>query len=187
MRIASCFLALYLGLTPPVVAASPTPAPGGAMQRSSVEGCLGRWLFNGVWRVRATHVNKSASYSTGGVSHGVEVALTVRNGTSQTLSPNASGFADINGATITLAYDNDNVVALDGSGDSDYNAFWFKPLPPGGSATVKLDFPYGSNKDAKPVKVLIGIDPHSSANTAHVTYSVSNPSFRIKLTCGTAT
>jgi hypothetical protein len=185
MRAVLCLLAICLNLGSSAVAATPTPAPGGAMQRSSVEGCLGQWLFNGVWRVRASAVNKSASYSTGGVSHGVEVALAVRNGTSNTLSPNASGFADVNGATITLAYDDDNVVALDGSGDADYNAFWFKPLPPGGSATVKLDFPYGANRSAKPVKVLIGIDPHSSGNTAHVRYSVANPSFRIKLTCGT--
>jgi hypothetical protein len=183
MRTTIGALALFLTLTASVTAATPTPAPGGAMQRSSVEGCIGHWLFNGVWRVRATSVDRSASYSTGGVSHGVEVALTVRNGTQNTLAPNASGFADINGATITLAYDDDNVVALDGSGDADYNAFWFKPLPPGGSATVKLDFPYGSNRSAKPVKLLIGVDPHSSGNTAHVRYSVPNPSFRIKLTC----
>jgi hypothetical protein len=171
-------------VTAPAGAALPTPAAGGALQRSSVEGCVGRWLFDGVWRVRATNVDGNANYSTGGVLHGVAVSVTVRNGTANTLAPNASGFADINGAQITLAYDDGNVVALDGSGDSDYSTFWFKPLPPGASAKVAFDFPFGSNRAAKPVKLLIGVDPHSSGNSAHVSYSVSNPSFRIHLNCG---
>jgi hypothetical protein len=186
MRFFVWLSAIVLGFGSPAGAATSTPAAGGAMQRSSVEGCLGQWLFNGVWRVRVAHVNRNANYSTGGALHGVEIALSVRNGTSNTLAPNTTGFADINGATITLAYDGDNVVALDGSADADYSAFWFKPLPPGGSATVKLDFPYGSNREAKPVKLLIDVDPQSSGNTAHVRYSIGSPSFRIKLTCGSA-
>jgi len=173
-----------MALAMPATAATPAPAQGGTFQRSSVEGCVGQWLFDGVWRVRVSAVKANANYSTGGVLHGTEVLLTVRNGTKNTLSPGTSGFADINGGTITLAYAGGDVVALDGSGDSDYSAFWFKPLPPGGSAIVKLDFPYGAVRTAKPEKLLVGVDGHSSGNTAHVSYSVKSPSFRIKLTCG---
>lgn len=172
-------------ISPLSVSAAVTPkAAGGANQRTSVEGCMNTFLFNGVWRVKVLGVDPAAAYNDGTAETGVGVRVQVRNGTGKMLSPDQTGFSDINGRGISLQYDDDNSVTVVGSGTSLTTALLDKELPPGGASTVVMYFPYGAEKTAKPLKLLIAVDPHATTNYKHVKYSVPNPSFRIKLNCG---
>lgn len=165
-----------------LVSSTPTPAAGGAMQRSSVEGCVGDQLFDGIWRVKVLSVDPAATYNDGTQSTGVGVKVQVRNGTSKEMAPDETGFSDINGRGIDLAYDDENTVNLANAGGYTENLM-DKKLPPGGAATITLYFPYGPDKTAKPAKMLIAVDPHASTNYKHVKYSTKAPSFRIHLDC----
>jgi hypothetical protein len=162
---------------------TPPPAAGGAMQRSSVEGCVGEQLFNGVWRVKVLSVDPAAHYNDGTDMTGVGVRLQLRNGTSREIAPDETGFSDINGRGIDLAYDDENTVSAADSGTNLTQALLDKKLAPGAAATVMIYFPDGPEKGAKPAKLLIDVNPHSSSNYAHVQYSTKSPSFRIHLDC----
>jgi hypothetical protein len=151
------------------LAATPQPA-GGANQRPSVEGCLGEWLFDGVWRVRATDVTPDGS----------TVTLEVRNGTTQTLAPPDTGFAKINGQGIDLAFSDGSVQNLDISATAYREELGYKKLPPGAGAIAKLRFAPAQSANAKPVKLLIAVDPQYNS---YVHYSVKDPSFRINVNC----
>ena len=164
-------------------AATPQPA-GGSMQRSSVEGCAGTQLFNGIWRVKVMSFDPAASYNDGSQETGVGVKLQLRNGTHRELAPDETGFSDINGNGIDLAYADENTVNAVGAGTGLTEHLLDKKLPPGGASTVILYFPYGADKTAKPAKLLIAVDQHSPHNTKGVKYSVKSPSFRVDLTCG---
>jgi len=153
------------------------------MQRSSVEGCVGDQLFDGVWRVKVISVDPAAPYNDGSAETGVGVKIHVSNGTSRELSLDDSGFSDINGRGIDLAYDDDNTVNVVGAGTNLTSALLDPKFPPGGGATITMYFPYGPDKTAKPSKLLIAVDPNAATNYEHVKYSVKNPSFRIHLDC----
>ena len=176
-----CALALLLAS----VAATPSPKPvaGGAMQRSSVEGCMGAMLFNGVWRLKVLSVDPAASYNDGSLTTGIGVRVQVRNGTSRELAPDETGFSDINGRGIDLAFDDENTSEAVSAGTNLTEALLDKKLPPGAATTLTIYFPYSAEKNAKPVKLLVAVDPHAANNYAHVKYSVKNPSFRVHLDC----
>ena len=163
--------------------ATPTAAAGGAFQRSSVEGCMNQFLFNGVWRIKVLSVYPAASYNDGSQMTGVGVRLQVRNGTTKTLAPDATGFSDINGRGITLAYVDYNTSNAVGAGTNLTTGLLDKELPPGGASTIVVYFPYGAEKTAKPVKLLIAVDQHATNNYRHVIYSTKDPSFRVHLDC----
>ena len=44
--------------------AAPATSPGGANQRASLEGCIGETLFNGVWRLKVTKIERIVKDST---------------------------------------------------------------------------------------------------------------------------
>ena len=167
--LGSLLLCLSASAAAIAMAATPQPA-GGANQRPSVEGCLGEWLFDGVWRVRATDV----------AADGTVVTLEVRNGTTQTLAPPDTGFAKINGQGIDLAFSDGSVANLDISATAYREELGYKKLPPGAGATTKLRFAAPPGANAKPVKLLIAVDPQYNS---YVHYSVKDPSFRINVNC----
>jgi hypothetical protein len=98
------------------------------------------------------------------------------------MSPDQTGFSDINGRGIDLVYDNDNSANLANAGGFTANLL-DKNLAPGAGSTVTLYFPYDSDKNAKPAKLLIQVDPSSPNNYKKVHYSTKSPSFRIRLDC----
>lgn len=183
MRMITALLALAFVLPIASAAATPKPIAGGSNQRAAVQGCMNKWLFNGVWRLRVLSVDPAASYNDGSQVTGVGVKVQLRNGTHKDLSPDQSGLSDINGRGIVLGYNDDNTEDAVGSGTGLTEQLLDKTMPPGGGATVTLYFPYGPDKTAKPAKLIVPVDQKSEHNTAHVKYSVKDPSFRVDLTC----
>jgi hypothetical protein len=171
--LASCSLLLVFAAAAPARALA-TPPPGGANQRVSVEGCQNQWLFDGVWRVRVSNVSPT----------GTEATLEVRNGTKDAMTPPDGGFAKINGQGIDLAFDDGSVqnLDLDATRESYRAELSTKKLPPGGGAKTTLRFAAPSNASAKPVKLLIAVDP---AYNSYVHYPTKDPSFRVRLNCAT--
>ena len=170
--LASCSLVALLAAAGPAAGRAATPPPGGANQRVSVEGCQNQWLFDGVWRVRVSNVSPTGSDAT----------LEVRNGTKDAMTAPDGGFAKVNGQGIDMAYDDGSVqnLDLDATRESYRSELSYKKLPPGGGAKTTLHFAPPSNASAKPVKLLIAVDP--SANSS-VHYPTKDPSFRVHLDC----
>lgn len=186
MLIKSVFAAgLVVASILPAGAHAPTPAAaGGSLQRGSVEGCIGKWLLDGVWRVRVISVDPAAQYNDGSLTTGVGVKLQIRNATSATIAPDDTGFSDISGRGIDLVYADENTVSAVGAGTGLTAQLLDKKLPRAGASTVTVYFPYSADKTAKPVKLLIAVDPSKNRTKAH--YTVKDPSFRIHLDCGAA-
>ncbi len=178
-------VAATLLLAPAAVSASSSKKPpvGGSMQRAAAEGCMNQWLFDGVWRLRVLSVDPAAQYNDGSLTTGVGVKMQLHNATSHDLEPDHTGLSDINGRGITVTYSDDNTEDAISSGTGLTNALLDKTMPPGGGATVTIYFAYGPDKTAKPVKLIIPVDPKSPNNYSHSHYSVSNPSFRVHLDC----
>jgi hypothetical protein len=167
-------------------ASSSTPSgtgAGGANERVSLEGCLGEQLFNGVWRIRASKLeraNKDADVP------GWGVMLEVRNGSKATITPVDAGF-DPTGQGIQLAFDDATTIPVD---PLEVQKLTFASLPPGGAVTQQLKFyyPFGTKEDAvkTPVKFLLEINPKGigdSTKAKGVMFTVPNPSLRVRLDC----
>lgn len=161
-------------------------AQGGANERPSVEGCVNQWVFNGVWRLRVLRMERVVAPFSG--APGYAVALELRNGSTRTLSPAMTGW-DGNGRGIDLVADDGSKPVLD---VGDYQVgLVFKEIPQAASLSTTLKFYYPSGTDASrlrtPNKLLLEINPQVLRNNAamvgNLSYSVANPSFRIKLDC----
>ena len=161
----------------------PGAVTGGANERVSLEGCLGEQLFNGVWRIRASkleRVNKDAN------TPGWGLTLEVRNGSKATITPVDAGF-DPTGQGIQLAFDDATTIPVD---PLDVQKLTFASLPPGGPVSHQLKFyyPFGTKEDAvkTPVKFLLEINAKGigdSTKAKGVAFTVPNPSLRVKLDC----
>jgi hypothetical protein len=159
------------------------PAVGGANERASLEGCLGETLFNGVWRVKASKLERITKDVD---TLGWGLMLEVRNGTKATIMPVDTG-VDGTGVGLQLAFADANTLAVD---PLDVQKVTFASLPPGGPVIGQLKFyyPTGTTEDAvkTPVKFLLEINPKlmgDSTRAKGVAFSVPNPSLRIRLDC----
>ncbi len=175
-------VALFLGLASPLIAqsagASPVPA-GGSNQRASLEGCIGQTLFNGLWRLTVLKSElvtnpDDEDFKNWGIT------LEVRNGKNATNSPSDSGFDEYpqlgfsDGTVLDMATTDAKVQYQ--------KAIFYKDLPPGGVARMTMFYRLeGDDAGKTPTKLLIAIKP--SGPNGKFGYSVSDPSFRVKLDC----
>lgn len=173
-----------LALTlPGATAMTPNPAAaGGANARASLEGCLNEPLFNGVWRVKAIKLEAIKKDDTPGWGLSVEV----KNGSRATITPTDAG-VNGTGEGIQLAFSDATTINVD---PQDVQKLTFASLPPGGTVTWQLKFyyPFGTAQDKvqTPTKFLFEIDPKGigdSTRAKGVSFSVPNPSLRVKLDC----
>ncbi|GIW35821.1 hypothetical protein [Meiothermus sp.] len=169
-----------LGVTAAVsgntVSLSGSPA-GGADQRASLEGCLNEWLFNGIWRARATKVESTEV-------NGLKVwavTLEVRNATTKTLEAWNAGFKDL--SSLTLAFADGATVRNDsGALGRDYNdKIYNAAIPQGAAVTAQLNFP--QSRTDPPTKLLIEMDTNNIKQKYNLTFNTPNPSLRFKLDC----
>ncbi len=155
---------------------------GGANQQSSVEGCAGESLFNGLWRLRVTKVE--AVNVEGLFAWGVTVEL--KNGSAKTRTVFQTGI-DTGGKGVFLTLQSGNNISFIAvtRDVSDFGSkFAFASLPPGGAVVYQMRFYTDSgHANDRPAKFLLEIDPNSKLNTKDVVYSVKEPSFRVRLDC----
>ena len=156
---------------------------GGANQRASLEGCLGEQLFNGVWRVRASKLER---ISKDGGTPGWGLTLELRNGSKATLISTDAGI-DGTGQGIQLAFDDATTLKVD---PYDVQKLTYASLPQGGAVVHQLKFyyPSGTASDAikTPTKFLLEVSAKGIGFTPSqqgVAFTVPNPSFRVRLDC----
>lgn len=152
---------------------------GGANQRSSVEGCLNEWLFNGVWRMRVTKVESRLD----GTTPTYSVTAEVRNGTTQTLTPQENGIIYTGVASLTLK-DGDQRSYDWGM---NYQQKTYGPLLQGSGFVFTFNYRPGGKtleqlQTNSPTKFLMEVK-NTLARDTKARYTVPDPSFRVNLTC----
>ncbi len=154
---------------------------GGSNQRTSLEGCLNEYLFDGVWRIKATKLERIVKEGDA-LAPGWGLTLELRNGTKTNLSTSQAG---MNGTLNQLIFADANALDVD---PYDLQAIE-GDLTQGGVVTHQLKFyyPYGTTTSAIkiPVKFLLEVDPKAMADDlkGKVAFSSANPSFRVRLDC----
>ncbi len=177
-----------LVLFPALLAATPTPVPGGATQRRAVEGCLNQWLFDGIWRFR---VSKVEAVNPDGLRPGYGVAVEVRNGTHATLTP---VFAGADAQAMQLQLDDGNTLDAKATTAAALIAqkITYKELIQAAGVSIELQF-LGETMAKpeslkKPRKLVFPIDPKPErAHPNQPQYASGDPSFRVDLTCDATT
>lgn len=164
-------------------AASAASSPGGANQRTSLSGCQGEWLFNGVWRVK---VGSLRPIQKDGDTPGWGVDIEVRNGTKTTMNLPDAGWGG-NGQGVNLVFADGNSLAVD---PYDVQKLTYHSFPQASSFNHQLKFYAPEGMSAinlkSPSKLLIEIDPKGigfSIKQSGVAFTTPTPSFRIDLTC----
>jgi hypothetical protein len=153
-----------------------TNAPGGSLQKSSLEGCMNQWVFNGVWRVRATSVQPIKKE---GVNYpGYAVTIQAKNGSQKTASWSYTGVSD-----PSLVLDDGTVLEQDTDSAISWHNDFYKDLPQSAGFTHTLNY-YATSTAAlgKPSKLLIDADPKKEGSSAP-RYTTPTPSLRIHLDC----
>jgi hypothetical protein len=168
--------------TQPSSTQSSTQASGGSNEKASLEGCIGEQLFNGVWRIKVTKLERIAR----DIRLGWGLSLELRNGSKVTTSPAETGVESF-GSEIQLAFADSSTIVLE---PYDAQKLTYAKVPVGAAVVVTLPYFYPfdtKEEDIKtPVKFLFQIDPRNmdkNTRSSGVAYSVPNPSFRIRLDC----
>jgi hypothetical protein len=145
-----------------------TQGAGGANQVQALEGCLNEWLFNGIWRIRATNPQPIA-----GDRNGWSVRLEVRNGTTfNGIAPSGTGWGG-----VQIALDNGDVV-----GAINVNDISDPPYIPGGSHSQVLEF-YWEDTARTPKKLIVQFNPKEMNTSFNAKFTVPDPSLRFKTDC----
>ena len=156
-------------------------AQGGANAKASVEGCVNEWLFNGIERLRVTKVQAVKDRYYG---DGWGVTVEIKNGAQETLTLDHAGVV-YNGA-VNLAFADGN------SWSKSWREGWqektYAKMQQGTGTLYEFQiFPESKMEPAAvaaylPQKFLLEV---GAKNPDHVkaNFSVSDPSFRVNLTC----
>ena len=145
------------------------------------EGCMGEWMFNGIWRVRVTKVDPLNDDS--GKQIGWLVTEQWRNGTDHKFAPQETFAQDqilvlANGSQIAATESTNGTLS---SQDLGYHDF-----PPSAQYTHMQKFIATGAFDSatKPAAVVISFDAtRQAANKTLPQYTISPPNFKIKLDC----
>jgi hypothetical protein len=156
-------------LTLTLPASNAQKTEGGANQIAALEGCVGEWLFNGIWRVRVTNPTPIS-----GERNGITYRFEFRNGTNKGgFAPSGTGFKG-----IMLALDDGTTVAA-----VNVNEISDPPYLSGGSHAQVLEF-FWDNTERTPTKLIVQFDANDPYyKLGEVKFSVLNPSLRINSKC----
>jgi hypothetical protein len=155
----STVLLLVMFASAPVFASAPS-AQGGSTQVAAQSGCLNQWMFNGVWRVRATNVAWHPSSAGNPDANAWDVTMQWGNGTSYAgISPTDTMAQDI----VLQLQNGDTLTTTDSTtGNLNQQQLFFHTFPASGQFTYTQHFllPAGSTADEnnKPVKLLVTFD-----------------------------
>ena len=156
--------------------ALPNPAPvtgaaGGANQVAAASGCIGEYLFNGVWRFKV----QSMMYSVEEKAWYLTIEL--RNGTNKVATPNSTGSSG-SGEDISLVTEDGNSLSL-ANGTRIQDDILLKSIAPGSAGVTKIWF----NADAATPKATKLLWAMSAANNSGKAPLSKQPAFRVDLTC----
>jgi len=139
-------------------------AAGGANQQDGVEGKIGDWLYNGIWRFRVTNIAKQSDPS------GWTVAVEIKNGTnSNGYAPAGTGWQ---GVTLVLV---DGTVVTARS-----DAPELRDSPINQAAGNKETLYFDTDSPSEPDRLILRFDPKGVEGTP-LKFSVGDPSFRVHL------
>jgi hypothetical protein len=158
---------------------------GGSTQTSAQAGCMNKWMFDGMWRVRVTKVVFVPA--TADTPSRYDVTMQWGNGTSMSLAPNGTQTND----PILQLKDGTTIVASTGHGEMVLDSLTYHDFPPSGQFTYTQPFIQGDpplTADNPAVKLLITFDV-ADYRKAHPDgelwrQKTINPNYRIDLTCG---
>jgi hypothetical protein len=145
-----------------------TQTTGGANQVAALEGCLGEWLFNGIWRIRVTDPQVMT-----GDRNGMTFRFEFRNGSKESgFAPSGTGWGG-----LQLALDDGTTV-----GAANVNDITDPPYLSGGSHAQTIEF-FWEDTQRTPSKLIVLFNPKQMNTSANVKFSVPDPSLRIKTDC----
>ena len=148
-----------------------TGAAGGANQVAAASGCIGEYLFNGVWRLKV----QSLMYSVEEKAWYLTIEL--RNGTNKIAQPNYTGSSG-SGEDISLVTDDGNSLSL-ANGSRIQDDILLKSIAPGSAGVTKIWF-YAETATPKATKLLWAMSAASNSDKAPLS---KQPAFRVDLTC----
>jgi len=155
---------------------------GGSNQRASLEGCMNEYLFNGVWRIKVTKLER-ITRDGDPTAPGWSLTLELRNGSKATLD---AGMAGMNNNAKQIAFADASSLNAETNGQERF----YSKLTPGGAAYQVLKFYYPSDTKEgdinTPVKFLLEVDPTGvvgELKNLGAAFSSANPSFRVHLDC----
>jgi hypothetical protein len=158
-----------------IVLTLPTTGEGGANQITALEGCLNEWMFNGIWRFKVNTFKSFTEFE----RSGWETQVEIRNGTkSSDIAPASTGFSG-----ISVSLPDGNVIAAE-----NVNALADAPIKQGQGVITTLRFYNEQKLNSEPQKFIMLFQPKAFdinyiRSAFGVSYSVSDPSFRIRLNC----
>lgn len=142
-------------------------AAGGANQQNGVEGSIGDWLFDGIWRLQVKSIDRQTDADGTG---GWKLVVEIRNGTKfDGYSPGGTGWQ---GATLVLA-DGTSVPSRSDSPD-----LRDQGLNQGAGNTQSLYF--DTDSSSQPDRFILRFDPKGLEGTP-LKFTVADPSFRVSL------
>lgn len=162
--------------------AAPGTSPGGANQRTSLEGCLGETLFNGVWRLTTRKVEPIGPDV--GLGPGWGVTIELRNGTKTRANLHDTGLESIE----LVGADGNTFTFQERAAEE---ALIYKDVTQAGGITYQLKFHVENARAAATVpaatKLVISLNPRKMTagylREAKVAYTAPAPSFRVRLDC----
>ena len=148
-----------------------TGAAGGANQVAAASGCIGEYLFNGVWRFKVQNlmysVEEKAWYLT----------IELRNGTNKIAAPFTTGSSG-SGEDISLVTEDGNALSL-ANGTRIQDDILLKSIAPGSAGITKIWF----NSDSATPKATKLLWAMSAVNNSDKAPLGKQPAFRVDLTC----
>lgn len=193
-RMARRFARRVAALCAPLVAAlalqaQAAPNEGGSTQVSAQPGCLNQWMFNGMWRVRATKVTFRPAAD--GYSNAWDVTMQWGNGTAfADLSPNDTLVGD-----LVIALGNGDTLSANSTtyGTLIQQKLDYRTFPASGQYTFTQTFYSSDTLDEanKPAKLLVTFDvpKYRSYNPTGGKYwnqKTKGYNYRIDLNCNRA-
>ena len=154
-------------------------AQGGSSEIPGKDGCIGKWMSNGVWRMRVTAINPDMNPAQ------VGWALTEQwmNVSKMAIAP-----GDMNVGDQQLVLTSGQTISSTNSAGSSIaqGQLMFHTFPPGTSFEYNALFrPSALDVNDAPVKVIVTFDAVKERQlTRKPQYTVNPPNFRIALHCG---